>query len=189
MKFQAVKNEICKRLGDLKNQTFIAVAGEYFVQALSNIVAGDDFTPEEVPELVTEKDEQVNRESGYGEINITDKGFLRVYNVIANPQKNGGREIITKWITPQRAEQIKVSSVLKPAIDEIYVYKENTVIKVISSIRQTKRLFVTITNIKYPQSTDWAEQDLTADLHYSPRIIDNAISEAVRMIRGDNATK
>ena len=189
MQFQAIRNEICKRLGDIKNQKFITVAGEYFLEALSNILMGDNFTPTEVPELVSPMDSFITLSSGYGEIDITALNVLKVYHIEIDPSKNSGRRFIVKLITPEYAEKVKISSVLYPAENELYTYQENAVIRIITSPMTKKGLKISIINIKYPQSSGWLTQDLTTDLHYSPRIIDNAITGAVKLIAGNYDTK
>ena len=51
MTYENIKRSICKRLGDPDLQVYRGLAGEYFVNAMCDLIAADEYQEEDIPEL------------------------------------------------------------------------------------------------------------------------------------------
>lgn len=190
MTYENIKRSICKRLGDPDLVIYRGLAGEYFVNAMCDLIAEDEYQQEDIPDLFV--DDVVNTafsdwEASFDMPNNTLK-FIDAYL----PTSTLMTTLLTlKETSHKNIQRLQLEPAFRPTKTECFWYRVGKSVKLILSRDFTIEESIpaqydfVFSYVKNPVPEEWTTSvDMINDLGYGRDFIYTCIKRAVNMLSG-----
>lgn len=190
MKYRDILREIGKRLGDSDLDRFKGIVSQSFIDNMCQVlIAGEGYSIEEVPDLIEERQSELNLENQQEEISITsllpDGETLKLLDIYQPPQVQFSSAITLKEIDEKEFKRMYLEVSFRPTSDEVFWFRRgNKVYFIAGQLAEAQYdLTVMFQFLKNPDPADWeGEVDLLSDLDYSRHFVYKIADETVKSI-------
>ena len=190
MTYENIKRSICKRQGDPDLQVYRGLAGEYFVNAMCDLIAADEYQEEDIPELFVDDIETsvfTDWEASFEMPNNTLK-FIDAYLPTATLMTT---DLTLKETTHANIQRLQLEPAFRPTKTECFWYRIGKNLKLVLSQDfeidedvPTEYDFV-FAYVKNPEPENWTTSiDMINDLGYGRDFLYTCIKRAVGMLSG-----
>jgi len=187
MTFDEVITEICYRVNDPDKDTYGDRAEQLFIQSVCELAVTPETRKEEMQSLIVDlAGDSVEFQNGEGSVDIP-YGTLRVLDVYIEPEDLVTSALILKAIDHEDVKRMNLEPAFEPAGSECFWYRVGNTIRFLlsSDWDGAARLNFTIEAIESPDSSDWTDDDMTANHGFSSGFIYKAIDGAVAKLRAE----